>query len=230
MPAHRFFLNSPLTHSTLSLSEEELHHLKHVMRARPGDTVEIVNGKGTLVQARLLDATHLEITHRHQEPPPSRTLVLAQALTRPALLDWIIEKGTELGATHFWLFPGELSDKKELSPHQLERLSTLLISALKQCGRLYLPTLEIKPRLLLWQRPPGTLLYGSFAPGAKPLQPHAPSPVIIFIGPEKGLSNGEESFLENKLHASPVTLHPNILRAETAALCALSVLSQQSMY
>lgn len=226
MPAHRFFLEDI---SSQTLTGDEFHHLKNVMRARPGDTIELVNGKGTLAHARLVeikkDAATFEITKKIDEPPSATSIILAQALTRPALLDWIVEKGTELGATHFWLFPGDQSEKKELTPHQLDRLHTLIISALKQCGRLYLPTLELKPSLSQWTKPPGTLLFGSLSPNAKPLHANYPSPITVVIGPEKGFSSDEHSILETKLHGTGVTLHRNILRAETAALCALSLLS-----
>ncbi|MGD0664724.1 MAG: RsmE family RNA methyltransferase [Rhabdochlamydiaceae bacterium] len=234
MPAHRYFLDSPLTEETATLAGDEFHHVKNVMRARTGDTIEIVNGQGILAHARLLEIKNtsalFKITQRIHQPPPATSIILAQALTRPALLDWIVEKGTELGATHFWLFPGDQSEKKELTPHQLDRLRTLITSALKQCGRLYLPTLELKPPLSKWQQPSGTVLFGSLASNSKPLSAGYSSPVIMVIGPEKGFSDQEHTILETKLHGTAVTLHPNILRTETAALCALSLLSQQLKY
>ncbi len=232
MPAHRFFLDDPLIQPIVELAGEEFHHLKNVMRARPGDIIEIVNGRGSLVHASLSEIKNssatLEVTEKIDKPLPQPTLILAQAFTRPALLDWIIEKGTELGATHFWLFPGDQSEKKELTSHQQARLRTLAIAALKQCGRLYLPALEIKPPLSKWEKPSGTLLFGSLAPEAKPLQASYSSPIIMVIGPEKGFSSQEHAILETKLHGIGVTLHPNILRAETAALCALSLLTRHS--
>ncbi len=230
MPAHRFFLDTTFSDKTALLEGDEFHHLKNVMRARLGDNIEIVNGKGTLVHARLVEIKNnsalFEITQKIDEPPPSCILILAQAFTRPALLDWIIEKGTELGADEFWLFPGDQSEKKELTSHQLDRLHTLTLSALKQCGRLYLPSIRLKPSLSQWEKPQGTLLFGSLKPHAMPLQKNYPSPIIITIGPEKGFSTQEETLLGTKLQATGITLHRNILRAETAALCALSLLSQ----
>jgi 16S rRNA (uracil1498-N3)-methyltransferase len=232
MPAHRFFLDTTFSEKTALLTGDEFHHLKNVMRARIGDSIEIVNGKGTLVHAHLIEIKNssalLEITQKIDQPPPSHTLILAQAFTRPALLDWIIEKGTELGADEFWLFPGEQSEKKELSPHQVDRLHTLTLSALKQCGRLYLPSIHLKPSLSQWEKPKGTLLFGSLQPHAQILKTKYPSPVIIVIGPEKGFSTHEEILLETKLQGTAVTLHRNILRAETAALCALCLLSHQT--
>lgn len=227
MPAHRFFLENPLSSPTLQLSGEEFHHLKNVMRARPKDILEIINGKGVLATATLLQITPshatVEITQRTHTPPPSTHTILAQAFLRPALLDWVIEKGTELGATHFRLFPGDLSEKKELTPNQLTRLHHLTLSALKQCGRLHLPSIEIYPPLSLWQKPQETLLFGSLIPGAKPLK-KSNSSALMVIGPEKGFSQEEHQLLQGKLGAAGVRLSANILRAETAALCALSLL------
>lgn len=225
MPAHRFFLEN---FSLSQLSGDEFHHLKTVMRARVGSTIELVDGKGTLVAATVTslhsDRATFDITDKQQEPLPTQSVILAQAFTRPSLLDWIIEKGTELGATEFWLFPGEQSEKKEVTPNQMHRLHTLTISALKQSGRLFLPKLEIKPLLCKWKQPPGKLLFGSLEPDAKPLTPAENSQTIIVIGPEKGFSKHEHTLLEKDLQATGVKLSSNILRAETAALCSLSVL------
>lgn len=230
MPAHRFFLIDDLSRDTVHLSGPEVHHLKQVMRVQIGEIVELINGKGMIAKARLfeINATKasFEIIDKTKVPPPAFDLILAQAITRPALLDWIIEKGTELGATQFWLFPGELSEKKELTAHQLERLHHLMTSALKQCGRLYLPTLKIVPPLSQWTKPTETVLFGSLLSTAAPLHNRPnDSSVIMVIGPEKGFSPTEYSILQTQLHATGVKLHDNILRAETAALCALSILS-----
>ncbi len=229
MPVHRFFLKDPLQSPTAVLTGPEFHHLKHVMRIRPGETIELVNGQGTVANAELTqikDSEALfEIHKKTQSLPPSFEIILAQGLTKPSLLDWILEKGTELGATQFWLFPGDQSEKKSLSSHQLPRLEHLVISALKQSKRLYLPSILLKPPLHQWSKPDATLLFGSLSPAAKPLQSSYSSPLIIVIGPEKGLSPEERLFLETNLQATGISLHPNTLRAETAALCALSQLS-----
>lgn len=233
MPAHRFFLNDDLSRTTALLSGPEIHHLKHVMRVQIGQQVELVNGKGTLAKARLTEVktteAYFDIIEKIDIPSPPFELILAQAITRPALLDWIIEKGTELGATQFWLFPGDLSEKKELTSHQLERLQHLMVGALKQCGRLYLPTLTMKPSLSQWAQPSETVLFGSLLPTAQPLASHYASSVVIVVGPEKGFSAEEHRTLETQIKATGIKLHSNILRAETAALCALSLLSYRQL-
>jgi 16S rRNA (uracil1498-N3)-methyltransferase len=146
-------------------------------------------------------------------------------------LEWIIEKGTELNATEFWLFPGRLSEKGELSGNQQERLLHLALAAMKQCGRLDLPSIVLKPPLLQWGAIEGTLFFGDTAqeapflwevPHLKPAKP----PVVFFVGPEKGFDKKEHAHLTEGMGARGVRVHRNILRTETAPLTALSILQQ----
>lgn len=227
MAENRFFLPVDFVpNAEHLLTGEEHHHLSKVMRNEKGDIVELVNGKNQLALATILEVgkqtTTLRLTSLTQASPPP-PLILAQGLARPKNLDLIIEKGTELGATAFYLFPAERSEKEELSENQTTRLHTLMISALKQCGRLDLPSLEFKPPLAAWKAPKMRLLFGDLDPVAPPLTASAEA-TLIFIGPEKGFSPKEIEHL-HRLGAQGVRLNPNILRAETAALCALSVLA-----
>lgn len=230
MPDNRYYLDAPLSKgATLALEGDEWHHLTRVMRGKVGSQLEIVNGRGQLAQATLVDlgkkSADLRIDEVHEEPLPSRTIILAQAMPLPSHLELIIEKGTELGASAFWLFPGERSGKKTLSENQHRRLHQITLSALKQCGRLYLPSILEMPPLAKWSVPDGELFFGD-PRSDTPLRP-SPSlkPIVFFIGPESGFSSSEMEILDHKFHAKGVRLHPNILRTETAALCALSILS-----
>ena len=221
MPENRYFIDHELDQGdTLTLPKEELAHLR-VMRKLPGDAIELVNGRNLLAVATLLTAETAQITSVTTQDPPKRQIILAQALLRPKNLDLVIEKGTELGATEFWLFPGEKGEKKELSDNQRSRLRHLTISALKQCGRLDLPSIVEKPPLTSWDIPSIPLLYGD--PSSKtPLL--ASGPVAVVIGPESGFSQAEITHLE-ELGAQGILLSSNTLRAETAALCAISKLA-----
>lgn len=233
MPHNRFFHPGPLEENdTVVITGEEWRHLALSHRARVGDCVELVNGRnqlatGTVSELRKNAAAIALTTVVAQET--KTPLILAQALPRMNHLEWIIEKGTELNATHFWLFPGDWSEKESLSPNQVTRLEHLCISAMKQCGRLDLPSIEIKPSLSKWESLEGTLLFGDVSPNAPfiwdlSLKRPVPSPVIFFVGPERGFSQQEEAYLQDKLRATGVRIHPNILRAETAPLTALSLL------
>ncbi len=231
MPNDRFYTPSLLQQcQDVILTDTEFHHLAHVMRIKEGDSIELVNGQGALGYA-LLD--HLEkkrailkIESVINQKKPMQELVLAQALPRMNRLDFIIEKGTELGATQFWLFPGLHSERKTINEHQIERLRNMSIAAMKQCGRLYLPSIEIKPSLTHWDNVPFPAYFGDLYEIAEPFSQvfkHSES-AIFFIGPEAGFSEKEiEDF--TRLKVKGVKLHPNILRTDTAALVALSLMS-----
>ena len=238
MPHNRYYIDAQLhLNESVTLSGDEWHHLTRVSRSRKGELVELINGKGQLAEASISDLRKndaellIETVTQKPSPPP---LILAQAIPRMNHLEWIIEKGTELGATAFWLFPGNLSEKDTLSPNQLARLKHLSISAMKQCGRLDLPEIILMPPLTAWKPLQGTLLFGDTSEDApylwnlsltKPL----PSPVFLFIGPEQGFNSKEVRFMQDTLNAKGVKLHPNILRAETAPLAGLALIQSWAL-
>lgn len=230
MPENRYFVNAALhKQTTLHLEDEEAMHLIRVMRKKVEDTVELVNGKNQLAHATISSIgkkeAELSITDVKTHPPPQRKLILAQGMTKPANLDLIIEKGTELGATEFWLFPGDKNEKKSLSSHQSERLHKISIAALKQCGRLDLPEIHEKTALDQWSPIPDAEIYfGDISEKAHPFPKttHAQT-IIIVIGPEGGFSKNEKEILSKPLNAKGIRFNSNILRTETAAICALSL-------
>jgi 16S rRNA (uracil1498-N3)-methyltransferase len=229
MPAERFYLNADFVKgASVCLTGTEHHHLSHVMRLRPGEEVELVNGRGGLSVARIADAdkqlTTLDILSLSKTPPSPVALIAAVPLMRPSKLEWVLEKGTELGADAFCLYRADHSEKDTLSEHQIDRLRNVTISAMKQSGRLYLPPLEVLPHLESIFEREGQFLFGDIRPNALPLV-GALDPTIIFItGPEQGFSEGELHLLDQK--ARGVRINPNILRAETAPIAAMSILKR----
>lgn len=235
MPAERYFIDQDLKeHQTLEIKDAEFHHMAHVMRTRKGERVEVINGRGALAQAIVQDLSRdravLMLEDLFITPPSPCRLILAQALPKANRLDFILEKGTELGVDEFWLFPGDLSAKKDFFPSQLERAQAVLISAIKQCGRLTLPHLALKPTLKNWPSFPALAFFGDLEEDAplfetawKEKGPFS-LPVVFFTGPESGFSS-EEVQLLRKGQAAGVKLHSNVLRTETASLMALSLLS-----
>lgn len=222
MPADRFFIDAPLE-GTLVLEGAELHHLIHVMRLDQGDTIELVNGRGDLAEARIdlisKKGAHLHIlSSRHT--PLAKTLYLAIPIMRASKLELVIEKCTELGAHAFWIYLADHSEVKELSKSKLERLMTIAISALKQSGRLYLPSIEVFKSLqeLLQQEAP-PLFFGSLE-GNQGF-PKEKESILFASGPEKGFSQKERSLLEKK--GEGILINPNILRAETAPIAITAI-------
>ncbi|MGE3954159.1 MAG: 16S rRNA (uracil(1498)-N(3))-methyltransferase [Parachlamydiales bacterium] len=225
MPHDRFYVQGPLRpHTRVELGGEEAHHLR-VMRKRQGDTVELINGQGALAKASVGEKNSLSIEEVVVMEEPKPRLILAQALPKPNRLDLILEKGTELGAATFLLFPGERSEKKELSPSQLERAHRIIVAATKQCGRLYLPEVVVMPPLKEWSPFPRSALFGDIREGAPKLKDALPEgdEITFFVGPEGGFSDRELGLLEKQ--AQGVKLHPLILRTDTAPLVALALLT-----
>ncbi len=224
MPCARYFVDAPLE-GEVSLSGDEFMHLMRVMRAQENDTLELVNGHNKLASARILS---IHKTHAHikiisvTEGKTKKPFTLVQALIRPQLLDWVIEKGTELNVTTFHLFPAEKSEKKTLPEAQLTRLHKLTISALKQCGRLDLPKIAFFSHLS--QVP----LHGKGVFGdVRKKESSLCSADFFCVGPEAGFTEQEHAFLE-KQGVLGIRLHDNTLRTETAALVGTALLQSSA--
>ncbi len=230
MPSERYFADASLTEGAeIVLVDAESRHLVSVMRTAQGETVELINGRGELAQARLeaigKKSATLRVLSVTRDSAPVEPVILAQAVPRSNRLDTILEKGTELGATEFWLFPGGRSERQEFSANQEQRMQGILVAAIKQCGRLHLPKIEVKPPLRKWTDLPCKGYYGAVDPAAPPfasVENAGDGGCIFFVGPEAGLTDHEEEKLR-ELGAQGVKLHSNILRTDTAGIAALSI-------
>jgi 16S rRNA (uracil1498-N3)-methyltransferase len=222
----RFYTPLPLSsHVSVPLDETERHHAR-VLRLDVGDEVELINGHGTLALANITSvsqkATILQVSHFTHTPPPEIQIHSVIPVMRPSKLEWVIEKGTEIGADAFHIYTANFSEKDSLSPHQLDRLRAITISALKQSRRLYLPSISLYNHLSLILEKEALFLFGD-PQGTLKISP--PTQSVFFItGPEKGFSQEEQDLLIKQ--AQGIRLNKNVLRAETAPLVALTLLCQ----
>ncbi len=233
MPADRYYLDTSfLLHQTVQLEGLERHHLVTVMRTRIGEQVELVNGQGQKAVATLIAmdkrTATLKIDQVETQPPSTFSVIVCQALPRLNRLEWIVEKGTELGMTELWLFPGALSEKTSLTETQMHRLEQIAIGAMKQCGRLDLPPIVLKAPLEKWEwdRLPFPAFFGDTSESPPFIKTWKPEQgLLFFVGPETGFSSKETALLRAK-GVQGVKLHPHILRTETASLVVLSLVHQ----
>ncbi len=224
MPHDRFYIDASLEGS-LSLEGDEFYHLSRVMRKRASDAIELVNGRHQLALATI-DAIHkssaeLSILKTEERKPLLPPLTLVQALLKPTSLELIIQKGTELGVSTFYIYPATRSEKKELSDNQKKRLTHILIGAMKQCGRLDLP--EVK-----WGFPEklsDNVYFGDLSDEAESLSKIGKAPATLIIGPEKGFT--EDEIQKYKAKGQGASLGPYTLRAETAALAGIAILASK---
>ncbi len=227
MHKERFYLNiKSFNVPTVELQEQEHRHLAHVMRVRIGEKVDIINGLGSIASAEVIriekDKTTLKILSAEHSPKPEICVRLGLPFMRPSKLEWVIEKAVELGADAFFLYPAKYSKQEDLSEHQMQRLHQIIISSVKQSERLYLPSLEKVKSLEDLCLQENRIFFGD----ARPQQKRSfvlQSPLLFITGPEGGFSEDELAFLLNK--GSGIHLNPNILRAETAPIAAISILS-----
>lgn len=224
MPNNRYFVPQSFTcDQEVELTSQEFHHLRNVCRGQCGDEIELINGKGELACAAVSHLTKekaiARVTSVHKEDPLPFTITLALAFLKPSHLEYAIEKATEVGVSTFWLFPGDKSEKKQVSEQYLKRLETILLGATKQCGRLFAPTLEIKKSLRECSDPSHRLLFGDLNSQTIPLSQatNLGTNVCLVIGPESGFSENERKILLG-MKAVAVSMHPNTFRAETAAV------------
>ena len=227
MPSNCFFLDSDLHEgASLFLEDEEFHHAKSVSRVREGEEVTLFNGKGSVAKARIQSVEKrkilLSVESVEIHPSSEKKLCLGVSLLRHGHLDFVIEKGTELGVEKFILFPAALSERKTCSQELKRRIRALLIAALKQSGRLLLPEVcyasSLEEALSHAYKP---LVWADIAEDARPLEEalgreQERKQLTIFIGPESGWTEKERNVF--RTYGPPIWLHDTILRAETAGI------------
>lgn len=223
----RFFSES-LEKKRITIKGEEFFHIFKVMRCKTGEVIELINGKNIFSLAKIIsigkNSLEVEIIKKEEKPPPFK-ISLLQAIISPKKMDFIIEKATELGVTNFIFFPSKYSLHRTVSKDRLKRFLSITIAAIKQCDRYDLPSISYKKNLkaVLDTITSKNILFGDIREDSKFIKKVKKDP-HIFIGPEKGFSKDEVSLLE-KNGAEGIRINKNTLRAETAAISSISILS-----
>jgi 16S rRNA (uracil1498-N3)-methyltransferase len=201
------------------------HYLLGVMRLKEGAPVKLfddISGEYlatvTSVGKRDLVLT-VQAKLRERETVPD--LWLCQALIKKDRFDWIAEKACELGVAHFVPM---LTARCVVDKVKEDRLAAHMIEAAEQCERTALPEIAPLTKLgaLLKSWPAGRTLYFCDERGGEPFCPEV-GPAAILIGPEGGFTDEENAAIRALPSAMAVSLGPRILRADTAAVAALSV-------
>lgn len=242
---HQFFLKIDPTHlprpgEIVTLDSEESHHLFTVLRGGRGSTVDLVDGFGhrwtgspqekdgglARIEILSMDSEVEEV----QEP----RLVLACAVVKGKRFEWALEKAVEAGVHEIVPL---ITEHGVVDPRagKKGRWQTLLTTAVKQCGRSWLPVLAEPMPLGRWleTRSAGPLLFGDVGE-AENQTPYwtsllagdfseCPASLTMSIGPEGGWSPSERILLA-EADGVPLGLGPHVLRTETAAVVGLAVL------
>ena len=223
------------------LDEAESKHLAGVMRAQPGDRLEILDGAGRVGMAEVIaphkKRTAIRLLSRTAVAPFAPRRILAQALVREQKMDWLIQKAVELGVHAIWPLQTEravVQIRAEETARKAARWQAIALAACKQSGNPWLPEIALPrplaPALAALRAAPGAACFGALQAGAVPLPDYfgrlrredCPQ-VAAFIGPEGDFSPAEvEALLAAGVQ--PVTFGPIVFRVETAALFMLSAM------
>jgi 16S rRNA (uracil1498-N3)-methyltransferase len=244
---HRFYLPPDACASErLVLPEAEAHHAREVLRLRIGATVTVLNGAGAILDCAVarLDRRQviLEVRQRRSEPRLVPAVTLIQSVTKTRSMEWIVQKGTELGVRRLIPVLTERSVPqftREEANRKVERWRDLAVESLKQCGTPWLSELPAPVPLDEYLAAPVAVdlaFVASLHPGAvAPKQvleafrrkhDRPPAEVAVWIGPEGDFTAGELEAIQATA-AVPITLGPLVLRAETAAVYCLSFLGYE---
>jgi 16S rRNA (uracil1498-N3)-methyltransferase len=213
------------------------NHITRVLRLRNGDALTVFDGSGGEFGARIeefrKDSVVVSVAdHRPLDRESPLPLTLAQGISRGERMDWIIQKATELGASRIVPLFTQRSvvrlDEKQ-AERKLQHWRAIAVAACEQCGRNRIPDLaapmdffDVLPadssgvtRLLL--SPTGDLRIDDLQDVAKG--------ITVLIGPEGGLEDVEQ---EAAIAAGfkAVRLGPRVLRTETAAIAALTIIQR----
>ena len=210
--------------AAVELEPAQANYLGNVLRLGPGSELLVFNGSSGLWLARVMEAGKKRMTlgverrTRPLEQVPD--LSLAFAPVKRAQVDWLVEKATELGVRR--LQP-VITARTVVERVKLERLESIAIEAAEQCGRTLLPEIAEPVALTAFlQESTGTLYFADETGGELAAAAFQPGPATILTGPEGGFTPDERTAVRALLTARPISLGPRILRAETAALAAVS--------
>lgn len=232
--------------TTVQLPPDAARHVQ-VLRLQPGDALSLFNGRGDglpgsegefgATVARM-GRSEVEVTIGAYTPTmreAGRAIHLAVGMPANERMDWLVEKAAELGAASIQPLMSERSVlrlKGERADKKISHWRGVAVAACEQCGRSRVPLIHEVASLADWLKSAGNAaadgsrLLLSLREGSRPLAQAVPgSGALTFLsGPEGGLSPTEEAAAIAG-GFSPVTLGPRVLRAETAPLACLSLLT-----
>ena len=227
----RLFVEHPLGQGqTVPLSRDQAHYLFGVMRLAVGTEVALFNGRDGEWTAEVVEAGKRGGTldcRDHAAPqmmPPDLWLLFAPI--KKARTDFIVEKAAEMGAARIMPVQTEFTNSERI---RQDRLQAHAVEAAEQCGGTYVPPVEDLQRLdrLLadWAEDRRLIFCDESLVGARAALEAAPEADkwAILIGPEGGFSDAERARLSALPATTAISLGPRILRADTAAVAALTL-------
>lgn len=227
----RLYITNDLQDGELAtLSPDQSHYLTRVMRMKEGQNILVFNGRDGEYLAEIISANKnnctINLINKTKEQKQSPDIWLCFAPVKNAPLNFVIQKATELGASALWPV---ITKNTVVSRVNTERLKANAIEAAEQSRRLDVPEIfepeKFKQLLSNWPEDRKIIFCdesGNGQPAKEALASLKKGKYAIFIGPEGGFSREEFEIIISKHYIIPICMGPRILRADTAAIAALT--------
>lgn len=227
-PKIRLYVDHPLkAGQSVPVSRDQANYLFNVMRLRAGAEIALFNGRDGEWRAEVAQAAKrggvlvCEAQTAPQILPPDLWLLFAPI--KKARTDFIVEKATEMGAARICPVQTDYTNSDRI---RQDRLQAHAVEAAEQCGGTFVPPVDdLRPlaRVLDDWPEDRTLIFADEGAAGQASASLPSSPAAILIGPEGGFSDGERARLSALSFVATIPLGPRILRADTAAVAALTL-------
>jgi 16S rRNA (uracil1498-N3)-methyltransferase len=236
--ARRFFVEGAKEiGSVVEIEGTDAHKIEHVLRLKPGDEIVLIDSTARTFSAVIREiarSVRAEITREIEAAESAAMLQIdvAQAVPKGQRMEFVVEKGTELGVEAFLPFVCERSVRREVGAEKLSRWRRIARTAAAQCGRKTIPQI-LDPLdfegLLARSGEYDAVLFAWELAAAAPLHERlrealpARGRVLVVVGPEGGFTHAEAELAAGK-GAVMLWLGQRVLRTDTAALVLLAVI------
>lgn len=212
------------------ITREQAHYLTGVLRLAPGDPVSVFNARDGEWLSYLVAVSKKAASLRCERqvsgvrPPPDIDYCFAPL--KHARLDYVVQKATELGARR--LRP-VITQRTIAERVNLERMRANVIEAAEQCNLVFVPELtepvKLTQLLTQWEQGRALVYCDETAAIANPVDALKPlhAPAAVLIGPEGGFTVDEKRLLTSLPFVTAISLGPRIMRADTAAVAAMTL-------
>ena len=229
----RLFLTEDLAvGDQIDLGREQSHYLSTVLRMVEGRQLLVFNGRDGEWLAEIVSAgrksIRLILREQTRAQTPEGAILYCFAPIKQGRLDYMVQKAVEMGAG---ALQPVLTQHTQVSKVGIERLQSNVIEAAEQCGILSIPpvreTVKLEKFLADWDADRTLVFCDEAAVGNNPMEQlmglkgHK---LGLLIGPEGGFSDGERTLLRALPFVLTIPLGPRILRADTAAVAALTLM------
>ena len=227
-----YFSNKIQSDLVSHLTPEQSHYVKDVMRLKKGDYLSVFNEKGewnASIEDYEKEGVRIKVLKKVRDKDNEKNIWLAFSPIKQNLLNLIIQKGTELGVQKFIPVLSERTNVKEIN---IKRIKKIIVEACEQSNRISVPEITKLETLKIFLSnfpKKGCLVFCDINCNKNDLKFFLSKkdlgPVCILVGPEGDFSENERKLIINLEQSKSISLAKNILRAETAAIAALTLVN-----